>query len=154
MSRDETTNQIHRGRSVIAYSDCKLLVTRRILEQSREVVDDPSGRVWRLLVDVQAFDIDLRHHPATAPLAKHVDALSRRLDYVTRTRRDLASFIKSMARRHAMEQALATPSASARLTMLAMDDVRVEHIPVPPVGRLMSMSVEDLYKHIGNGLSP
>ena len=143
------------GSPVIAYSDCEPLVTGRVLSQSKEITNDSSGRIWRMIVDIQALDIDLRHHPATAPLAQHADALSRRADYVNATRRDLEGYVKSIAALHDEHPDLATAAPSTRLRLfdnlpgVPDESASVLEVSPPlPVARLNSLSVEAVYERL------
>lgn len=70
----------------ICYTDSHTLVTGRIFEHSSTHQHNP--KVLRMIQGLLHFDVDLRHHRPTAPLAKAVDALSRRPDFMQL--RDLA----------------------------------------------------------------
>ena len=121
------------GRKIIAYTDHKPLVTGDILHELNGY--EPTGRVMRLLTDVQHLQVDLRHHPADAPLAKHVDALTRRPDFVTHAGRDLQAWISSLEQ-HIKCNPTCAPThvvepTTRRVTTITPDDDATEDAPPP-----------------------
>ena len=103
------------GHYVIAYTDCEPVVNGRLLDMSREITDDPSGKLLRQVLSVQDLAIDLRHHAATTELADHVDQLSRRPDYVASTPKNFRAYIRDIQQLHATDPGRNTPAPTFML---------------------------------------
>ena len=97
------------GRPTIVYTDCEPIVRGDMLSMSRDIVDDPSGKLLRRILAIQDMPVDLRHHSASTSLAEHVDTLSRRPDYVlARSKQTLREYIKTIRAAHAARPHLST----------------------------------------------
>ena len=113
------------GKHVVAFTDHKPLVTGSILHELNG--HEPTGKVIRLVSDVQHLQVDLRHHAATEKLAQLADSLTRRADYVSTEGRDLRSWIHSIEK-HIQNRPAEPPShvvevAEMRVTPI-MDTAR------------------------------
>ena len=81
------------GARTVLYTDHHTLVTGGILRKHSTHHFNP--RVLRWIEYLMPFDIDLRHHAATRPLAQVADACSRRPDYYPK--KELASVAGDIA---------------------------------------------------------
>ena len=81
------------------YTDHKPLVTGKIFDVAQP--HHHNHRVARWVEKIAPIRADLRHHSATASLAKIADAFSRRPDYVQATQKDMAAWLADIRSTHA-----------------------------------------------------
>ena len=124
------------GHPIVAYTDCEPVVSGRLLAMSRDITDDPSGKLLRQVLSVQDLAIDLRHHAASTELADHVDQFSRRPDYVASKPKNFRAYIRDIQQLHLDDPTRNTPAPTLVMHVVrgdAFDSILEpeEHDPVP-----------------------